>query len=86
MPLQELVLLDLSGMEKVFFVPGALSTLRRLHIEEPSFLQNPHADRQRLLDHESALERAAEQIFQLPELYQISGHCDLFKCAMKQVL
>ena len=86
LPLQELVILGFSGPEKVLFVPGALSTLRRLHIEDASCLKKSQGDGQLELDDECALERAAEQIFQLPELYQVSGKCDLFEFAMKQGL
>lgn len=86
--LRELVLLNCTQIEqKQLFVPGALTTLTALHIEDSSCssytaesLQPVPAGEQKMLREVGAA------VFKLPQLSQISGWCDLFAIGMQQGL
>ena len=94
--LQELVLIDCQEMELDLFTPDALTTLQKLHVEEPSSIFNWHENGQLPLDimQRQPVELAgmrrskevAEILFQLPNLYQLSGLCNLFAMGMKEGL
>ena len=87
--LQELVLIDCRGMAQRLFVPGALTTIKRLHIERSHVISEEHmiegqADRRQQV--RQGLEAVGDVIFSLPNLYQVSGTCTLFLIGMRQGL
>ena len=87
--LQELVLLNCADLDLKLFVPGALTTLRKLHIENVNIVPigSHHMMNEILLDEErDKLKAVGEIVFQLGELSQISGWCNLFKVGMRQGL
>ena len=87
--LQELVLINCPGIEQKLFTPGALTALRKLHIENGQCiaLGKFRVSNDPLLDEErDELEATGKVVFQLDELSQISGLCNLFVAGMRQGL
>ena len=95
--LQELVLLDCHQLELDIFIPGALTSLRKLHIEETtSIFINGEEEGQLYIDNRQdepvvqsnvqISKEVAEAVFSLPELFQLSGLCNLFAMGMKEGL
>ena len=87
--LQELVLINCPDLEWRLFVPGALTRLRKLHIENEDCIAigNYRMRNSLLLDKKrEQLKAAGEIVFQLGELSQISGLCNLFVAGMRQGL
>ena len=81
--LQELVLLYCQGLEINIFTPGALTSLRRLHIRESKRSHNDAAQRPELIP---CLDECATVLLALPHLEQVSGSCPLFSSSMRDVL
>ena len=91
MRLQELVLLNCYEMELKLLAPGSpsdfLTSLRKLHIEDPAALSYQPKITQRVpVRKRKQLEEVGLALFQLPELRQLSGWCDLFAIGMRQGL
>ena len=88
--LRELVLVNCAGIELKLFVPGALSRLRKLHIEDRKCIAIGSGYRARnelMLDKErDKLTATGGIVFQLRELCQISGLCNLFVLGMRRGL
>ena len=87
--LQELVLLNCHEMELklLLSVPGALTTLRKLHIEDPAALSyQPETCEPLPCGKQKDLKSVGAAIFGLPELQQLSGWCDLFAIGMRHGL
>ena len=85
--LQELALLNCAGLELRLLVPGALTRLRKLHIEEKKLLLGNYTRNPLLCDEErEQLKATGEVVFQLKGLSQISGLCNLFAIGMRQGL
>lgn len=82
--LQELVLIDCRGLEQKLFVPGALTTLRRLHIEEKNC---DIACASLLLDTRYyELGAVGDIIWEIAGLEQVSGMCEVFVVGMMRGL
>lgn len=84
--LQELVLIECSGIEQRLFIPGALTTLRRLHIEESDFISEESMMEILPENTRQELRAAGDSILQLPHLYQVSGMCTLYQMSMQEGL
>ena len=88
--LQELVLINCPGLEWKLFVPGALSRLRKLHIEDGGCIAIGSGCRARnhlmFEEERDQLKAAGKVVFQLDELSQISGLCNLFVAGMRRGL
>ena len=94
--LRELTLLDCGGLELELFTPGALTSLRNLHVEDSACRLNRSGRVKELLDQaqvspsvQARVQRArgvGEIVLQLPELHQVSGLCDLFMLGMRSGL
>lgn len=95
LPLQELTFLDCRGAELQLFnkyVPGMLTSLRRLHIEDSAC--NDDEGHVLYLDpegfpktmREAQLKKTGSVIFCLPHLRSVSGWCQLYKTSMRQGL
>ena len=87
LPLQELVLLDCPGVTYKLFAPAALTTLRRLHVEdvycdEVMFEEKPGCSRA----FRQQLQKLGDTVLQLPALMQVSGRSNLLARGMKQGL
>ena len=83
LPLQELVLLYCQNLEVELILPGALLSLRKLHIEDYD------TRKQEISEHPGMMERlgvCSRTLLSLPHLYQLSGSGVLFCAAMKDVL
>ena len=87
--LQELALIESAGLEMKLFVPGALTRLRKLHIEDRNSLlfdMYPYM-RHKLGDREQEqLKRTGDIVLELDGLTQISGRCNVFVVGMRQGL
>ena len=80
LPLQELVLLGCNNLELQLIVPGRLTSLRRLHIEEPRYCQKRAIEQRHVKDNLTA---CARNLLSLPQLSQLSGSSALFKIARR---
>lgn len=84
LPLQELVLIDCPGAEEKLFVPAALTTLRRLHIEERHCDGTLYEDEKgSSLAEERQLQNLGDIVLQLPELMQVSGFSNLLAIGLR---
>ena len=89
LPLQELVLINCPAIERKLFTPGCLTGLRKLHIENRKCIAigNYRARNSLMLDKErDELKSTGAIVFQLDELSQVSGLCNLFVAGMRQGL
>lgn len=80
LPLQELVLLGCNNLELQLIVPGRLTSLRRLHIEEPRYCQKRAIEQRHVKDNLTA---CARNLLSLPQLSQLSGSSALFRIARR---
>ena len=78
LPVQELVFLECRGLEVQLIVPGAFSSLRKLHIEESRYGHSNHTGKQ--------LTACGSALLSLPHLSQLSGSCALFESGLKDEL
>ena len=84
--LQELVLIDCKCLAQELFVPGALTTLRKLHIEISHFISDESMMKNLPDSRRQELKAVGEITLGLPHLYQVSGACTLFLVGMRQGL
>ena len=83
--LQELVLINSTAIALKLLVPGALSWLKKLHMEDSGCTSNARAGRECMTAEQlQNLAATRHAIFQLPELHQLSGMCNLFVAGMRQ--
>ena len=89
MELRELVLLNCKQIElkPQLSVPGALTSLTALHIEDATCSSYRAESLQPVpASKREELKKVGDAIFRLPQLQQLSGWCDLFAIGMKQGL
>ena len=93
--LRELYLYRCPGAAEALLLPGAMTTLQRLHILDDGtpWLLNPEIFQKELTDAESEGHKEVQKLYQmgqvlfsLPSLVQVSGTCPLFTCAMAEGL
>ena len=83
LPLQELVLIHCHNLEVQLMMPGALLSLRKLHIEESDKRRRKLSRQSEIMEKLAACSR---QLLSLPHLHQLSGSGLLLKVVMKDVL
>ena len=86
LPLQELVLLFWRQvqLEPLFSLPGVLTSLRKLHIEDADCANLPSdAIKCSSKGRQQELERMSEAVFKLPKLCQLSGCSNVFDIGLR---
>ena len=74
-------------LKPLLFVPGALSTLTALHIDDARCSSYTAESLEPLpASKRKELKRVGDAVFRLPQLQQLSGWCDIFVIGMKQGL
>ena len=91
--LQELNLHSSPGAAEAILLPGAMTTLQKLHILEGRDAADVEEYKNDLANTESEGHQSAQKLhqlgqvlFSLPSLVQVSGSCPLFSCAMAEGL
>lgn len=87
LPLRELILISCHATELQLFVPGAFTSLQKLHIEEGACEDVMQEDEDSATGNEELqLKDVGAMILDLPELRQVSGWCELYERGMREGL
>ena len=89
LPLEELVMIDCNNLEIDLFEHGALTALRKLHIEDSCWKFKTDLDGfvvhgQYTEAFTQQLQQVGEIIMALPHLQQVSGACSLYKLGIME--